>query len=154
MGGIRRATIGDFDDLLLSLNRLHQESVFRNIPINGNKLKSFVTSFIADPRSICIVYESVACKIDGMLLGYVKPYFFSDELGAWDIALYVRPERRGSMIAFKLWREFKARSTELGARVLWSGTSAGIAPARTRKFFTGLGMAEVGSLYRLSLDAA
>jgi hypothetical protein len=60
---------------------------------------------------------------------------------------------RGSLIAFRLWREFKAWATDRRARVLWLGTSAGIAPNRTRKFYTGLGMLEVGSLYRLSLDS-
>jgi GNAT superfamily N-acetyltransferase len=151
MRRVRRATINDTDDLFLLLKALHAESVFHSIPVDENRLKAFVTFCIHHPSHVCIVYENIAAKIDGILLGYVQPYFFSSELGAWDLALYVRPECRGSLIAFRLWREFKAWATDRRARVLWLGTSAGIAPNRTRKFYTGLGMLEVGSLYRLSL---
>jgi GNAT superfamily N-acetyltransferase len=153
MHGIRRATSKDTDELLALLRAMHAESIFRSIRIDPNRLKSFIAFCIDQPTHVCIVYENASGKIDGTMLGYVQPYFFSNELGAWDIALYVRPECRGSMIAFRLWREFKAWATTLRARVLWLGTSAGIAPARTRKFYTGLGMSEVGSLYRLSLDS-
>jgi len=152
MSGIRRATSNDLDHLLILLKDLHAESVYSNIPIDENRLKSFASACIIDPSYIWIVYENVGSQIDGFLLGYVRPYFFSNELGAWDVALYVRPARRGSMIAFRLWREFKARATALGARTMWLGTSAGIAPARTQKFYTGLGMVELGTLYRLSLN--
>jgi hypothetical protein len=152
MPGTRPATIGDLDSLLLLGKNLHAESIFQKIPIDANKLKSFMVAFVAGSSNICIVHENAAATIDGMLLGYVKPYFFSNELGAWDVALYVRPERRGTMIAFQLWRAYKRRATELRARTLWSGTSAGIAPDRTRRFFTGMGMVEVGALYRMSLE--
>jgi hypothetical protein len=56
------------------------------------------------------------------------------------------------MVAFRLWREFKARAAKLRARVLWLG-STGTAPHRARRFYTGLGMVEVGALYRLALTS-
>jgi hypothetical protein len=152
MPGIRPATIGDLDDLLLFAKDFHAESIFCEIPMDANKLKSFMATFLVGPSNICIVHENAVSTIDGALLGYVKSYFFSHELGAWDLALYVRPESRGTMIAFQLWRAYKKRATELRARTLWSGTSAGVAPDRTRKFFTGMGMVEVGALYRMSLE--
>jgi GNAT superfamily N-acetyltransferase len=152
MSGIRRATPNDLHRLLTLLKDLHAESVFRNIPIDENRLKSFASTCIANPSHIWVVYENAGAQIDGFLLGYVTQYYFSTELGAWDIALYVRPERRGSTIAFRLWRAFKARAAELGARTMWLGSSAGITPALTHKFYTGLGMAESGTLYRLSIN--
>jgi hypothetical protein len=152
MRGIRRATVSDLGELLALLKALHAESVFHDIAVEHDRLQQFVTGFISDPKNICIVYENAAAGLDGMLLGFVKPYYFSGELSAWDLAFYVRPGRRGSMVAFRLWREFKARATELRARVLWLG-STGIAPRSARRFYTGLGMVEVGALYRLALPS-
>jgi len=152
MRGIRQATVSDLGELLALLKALHAESVFSGIAVEHDRLQQFVTSFIADPKNICVVYESAAGGLDGILLGFVKPYYFSSELSAWDLAFYVRPARRGSMVAFRLWREFKARATELDARVLWLG-STGTAPHRARRFYTGLGMVEVGALYRLALTS-
>ncbi len=152
MAAIRRATAKDLEAVIALLKQLHVESVFHDIPIDDARLRSFVTFCFSHPTQVCIVHESGdAAQIDGFMLGYVTPYFFSMELGAWDHAVYVHPARRGSMIAYRLWREFKKWAAEKKARVVWLGTAAGIAPARTRKFYTGLGMTEVGSLYRMVL---
>lgn len=149
---IRRATPKDLDLVVALLKALHAESVFREIAIDGARLNSFVGFCLSHPSQVCILHETDdASVVDGLMLGYVTPYFFSTELGAWDHAVYVRPERRGSIIAVRLWREFRKWATEAKARVMWLGTSAGIAPARTHKFYTGLGMTEVGTLYRLPL---
>jgi hypothetical protein len=76
MRRVRRATINDSDDLFLLLKALHAESIFHSIPIDENRLKAFVTFCIDHPSHVCIFYENVAAKIDGILLGYIQPYFF------------------------------------------------------------------------------
>ncbi len=154
MSIIRAATSSDSEAILTLLTALHAESVFRSVPIEIPKLKSTVAAFLTQPRHTCIVCEASAGGIDGMIIGYISDYFFSTEAGAWDLALYVRPERRGTRIAYRLWKAFKSWAAANGAKTLWLGTSAGIAPARTRKFYVGLGMEEVGSLYRQSLKSS
>jgi GNAT superfamily N-acetyltransferase len=154
MATIRRATPKDLPHVIALLRALHAESVFRDIAIDDHRLRSFVEFCLSHPSQVCILHESRdGSAIDGLMLGYVTPYLFSTELGAWDHAIYVRPERRGSIIAYRLWREFRKWAAEAKARVMWLGTSAGIAPSRTRKFYTGLGMVEVGTLYRQALTA-
>jgi GNAT superfamily N-acetyltransferase len=152
MYGIRSATLVDLDNLVALMKALHGESIFGRFPAKDDKIRALAVSFITEPNNIFILFESAASRIDGFMLGYVRPYMFSNELGAWDLALYVRPERRGSTIAYRLWREFKSRAARLGANMLWLGTSAGIEPSRTRKFYTGLGMTEAGTLYYMRLN--
>ncbi len=152
MSAIRRGKPTDQSQVVSLLRALHAESAFRDIAIDDARLNSFVQFCLSHPSQVCILHESRdGSGIDGLMLGYVTPYFFSTELGAWDHAVYVRPERRGSMIAYRLWREFRKWATEAKARVMWLGTSAHIAPARSHKFYTGLGMSETGTLYRLPL---
>jgi hypothetical protein len=87
MRGVRRATMNDTDDLFLLLKALHAESIFHSIPVDENRLKAFVAFCIHHPSHVCIVYENVAAKIDGMMLGYVQPYFFRASWGP-GISLY------------------------------------------------------------------
>ena len=102
---------------------------------------------------MCCFTESAMSQIDGVLLGYCESLWFSPQKGARDLAVYVRPERRGSLIAYRLWSQFKSWATAAGAQALWMGTGSGIAPQRSRKFYLGLGMREVGSLYRMKLGS-
>jgi len=134
------------------LHAMHAESVYRSVTLNDGRLRSMLSVFVNHPTNAGFVYEASPGKIDGFMMGYVAPYFFSEELGAWDHFLYVRPQRRGSLIAYRLWKAFGDWAVQAGAKVMWLGTSANIDPALTRKFYTGLRMGEVGSLYRMTLD--
>jgi GNAT superfamily N-acetyltransferase len=131
---------------------LHHESVFSSISIDQSKLDFLVDTFLKHPRHVWLLYDSGDGRIEGLIMGYINEHFFSTELGAWDLAVFVRPERRGSMVAFRLFSEFRKWAATNGSKTPWLGTSARIKPARTRKFYTGLGMEEVGTLYRIALQ--
>ena len=69
------------------------------------------------------------------------------------IHVLVREGSRGSLAAARLWAAFREWAVAAGATTLCFGTIAGIAPERTRRFYTGLGMHEVGSLYLQPLNS-
>lgn len=151
MSGIRVAQPSDLQELLALLEAFHGESIFsQDTVLNRAKLTAFVQKTLIEPNRICIVHEAVG-RIDGLALAYIAEYFFSRDRAAWDFAVYVVPERRGSRVAFRLWKGLKSWAEREGAKTLWLGTSAGIQPERSRKFYRGLGMDEVGSIYRLRL---
>src|SRR3974390_2463463 len=92
MGAVRGAKNHDIDKLLPLLRAMHAESGFREVSLNEQKLRSVVTFAISNPNHCCLVYESAGATIDGLMIGYTSEYFFSTELGAWDLLFYVRPQ--------------------------------------------------------------
>jgi hypothetical protein len=151
---VRAATAADMEQLVEMSRLLHAEGSYRDIAIHEPKLRAFLAHAMTDAEHACFVYQDRSGRLTGFMAGYVAAHFFSLEKSAYDLFVFVRPERRGSLIAYRLWSAFKAFAEQAGARTLCFGTIAGIAPARTRKFFTGLGMTEVGSLYLETLNAA
>jgi len=152
MAGTRTATRNDVTTILPLLKELHRESILCSVPIDEKKLHSFVLRSVKGRDRTCLIYQSASSAIEGILIGYTSEYFFSKEKAARDLVFYVRPERRGSLVAYRLWAAFKAWARAEGASSIWLGSAAGINPSRTRKFYRGLGMDEVGGIFRLSFE--
>lgn len=150
---VRLATEGDIGELVAMLGGLHTESIYRDVPLSNDKLAGFLASAIADPKRCVFVYVGKDGRIDGVIVGLVTDYFFSDDLAAYETTVYVRPERRGSMAAYRLWSAFKTWAREQGARHVWPGISSGITTSRTAKFYRGMGLEAVGSVFFGRLDA-
>ena len=153
MGAVRKATIKDLTVIVPLLRDLHGESVLRTAEINERKLRSFITHCLQTPTRVCLVYESTALTIEGLLIGYTADRFFSKERGAWDLVFYVRPEKRGTLVAYRRWSAFKSWATGSGASILWLGTAAGVDARLSRKFYLGLGMKEIGGIFRVNSQA-
>jgi len=151
---VRAATAADMEQLVEMSRLLHAEGSYRDIPIHEPKLRAFLTHAMTDPGHACFVYQDRSGRLLGFMAGYVAAHFFSLEKSAYDLFVFVRPERRGSLIAYRLWSAFRAFAQRSNARTLCFATVAGVAPERTRKFYTGLGMTEVGSIYLETLSAA
>jgi GNAT superfamily N-acetyltransferase len=152
--GVRKAVEADIGEIMALLAVMLKESTYRAIPLHEDKLRAFLRFTSTDKNHACLVYQARDGRIDGVILGFVTEHWFSLEKGVWDLALFVRPERRGGIAAGRLWSAFKTWAQAAGAKTLCLGTVAGIAPERTRRFYTGLGMTEVGSLFLLDLQHA
>jgi hypothetical protein len=150
--GVRPATEADIDQLLEMSRMLHAEGSYRDIPIFEPKLRAFLSFAMKDAEHALLVYEGRDGRLAGLMAGYVSAHFFSLEKSAYDLFIFVLPERRGSLVAYRLWSAFKQFAERSNARTMCFATIAGIAPERTAKFFTGLGMNQVGSLYLQTLN--
>jgi hypothetical protein len=148
---VRPATAKDIDQMVEMCRAMHADSSLRGAAIDEPKLRGFLRRVMTVSDHACLVYESSSKRLDGVMVGYVTEHFFSREKGASDIFVFVRPERRGGIAAARLWAAFKDWAQRAGATTLCFGTMAGGAPERTRRFYTGLGMTEVGSIYLLGL---
>ena len=151
---VRPATADDLEPLVAMLRAFHADSSLHDVSLNEPKLRAFLRHAMTAPDHACLVYQAGSGTIDGVIIGFVTQHFFSLEEGAWDLVVYVRPERRGGIAAARLWSAFRDWAQRAGARTMSCGTTAGEAPERTRRFYTGLGMTEVGSIYLLALDHA
>jgi GNAT superfamily N-acetyltransferase len=144
---VHRATSDEVEDIVAVLRLMHAESVYAQVALNPAKLTAFVKVAISHPEHVCLLYKGSSGEIFGVFIGYINSYFFSDEKAARDLITYVRPEKRGSMAAYRLWKGFQEWAISKGAPRIWYGTSSGINPSRSRAFYTKLGFTEVGSIF-------
>lgn len=147
MAPVRRATPGDASIIDTMLRAMAQESpVYRVMPIDDRKLADYIAKVIRSNEHAVLLHEGPA-GIDGIYIGMLVQQFFTFETTAMDVLFYVRPERRGSRAAVRLFRAFKAWAKASGARAIQVGTMTGIDPTRTAKFYRGMGLDEIGGVY-------
>jgi hypothetical protein len=151
---VRPAAESDIDEMVAMLRIQHVSSSFRDISFHEPKVRALFRHAIAAGDHACLVYERAGGGLNGMLVGFVMQHFFSLETMASDLFVFVRPEARGSIAAARLWSAFRHWALAAGAVTLRFGTIGGEAPERTRRFYTGLGMTEVGSIYLQPLNKA
>ena len=149
---VREAVPGDELAIQALISAMHRESVYASVKFEQHRLAAFLKHAREDPTHCILVYENAEGVIDGVYIGYVNSYFFSSELGAWDMLFYVRPSRRGSLVAVRLWQAFRAWTKSAGAKTIWPGISTGVAADRTARFYRGLGLSEVGYVFFGRLD--
>jgi GNAT superfamily N-acetyltransferase len=145
--GVRRATPADaaiIDTMLRALGR--ESPVYCTMPIDDRKLTDYIAKVIRGSDHAVLLHEGTS-GIDGIYIGMLVQQFFTFEITAMDVLFYVRPERRGSRAAVRLFRAFKAWAKASGAKAIQVGTMNGIAPARTAKFYRGMGLTEIGGVY-------
>jgi GNAT superfamily N-acetyltransferase len=146
-GPVRHATPEDAAVIDTLLRAMHQESpIFRVMPIDDRKLADYIAKITASGDHAVLLHEGTA-GIDGIYIGMLVQQFFTFEITAMDILFYVRPERRGSRAAVRLFRAFKAWAKASGAKAIQVGTMTGIDPARSAKFYRGMGLNEIGGIY-------
>lgn len=149
---IRDAKNEDVSQLVELGELMHAESDFAFLPYDRAKVRRLIAAYIEGAEMRCgLVAESEGCIV-GMLGGYLTDYFFCDELIACDEILFVKRESRGSAAALRLVQAFREWARERGAREVCLGTSTGIHPERTGRFYERLGLRCVGGLYKQRLS--
>jgi GNAT superfamily N-acetyltransferase len=146
-GPVRHATPADAAVIDAMLRAMGRESpIYRAMPIDDRKLADYIARVIRGSDHAVLLHEGPA-GIDGIFIGMLVQQFFTFETSAMDVLFYVRPERRGSRAAVRLFRAFKAWAKSSDAKTIQVGTMTGIDPARTAKFYRGMGLNEIGGVY-------
>jgi GNAT superfamily N-acetyltransferase len=146
-GPVRHATPEDaalIDAMLRAMGR--ESPIYRAMPIDDRKLADYIAKVIGSGEHAVLLHEGPS-GIDGIYIGMLVQQFFTFEITAMDVLFYVRPERRGSRAAVRLFRAFKAWAKSSGAKAIQVGTMTGIDPARAAKFYRGMGLDEIGGVY-------
>jgi GNAT superfamily N-acetyltransferase len=144
---VRRATPQDAAVVDAMLRAMARESpIYRAMPIDDRKLAGYIAKAIGSSDHAVLLHEGPS-GLDGIYIGMLVQQFFTFEITAMDVLFYVRPARRGSRAAVRLFRAFKAWAKSSGAKAIQTGTMTGIDPARTAKFYRGMGLNEIGGVY-------
>lgn len=139
MANVRRMEAADVEACLELAYAMAQESPrYRDKGWNKDKLRDFTLRMIGVENHGWFVADEGGAII-GVALGFLQTYFFSDELYAADLAVYVTPEHRGSSTALRLVRALEQWAFASGARELTLGTSTETNAAQTVCVYQKLG---------------
>lgn len=87
-------------------------------------------------------------RINGLMLGFVQEHWFSEDLAAQELALYIEPASRGSSSAARLIAQFKGWAAERGVMPgnIMAGISTGIHVEQTARLYEAFGFRRFGLL--------
>lgn len=92
-------------------------------------------------------------RIDGliraMMIAQLMPFYFSDQLIAQDLLLYVHPDFRGGTSAPRLLKNYIRWAKARGAAELCLGVTAGIANETAGRLYRANGFEHVGHIYKM-----
>ena len=142
---IRYVEMADIDQCIQLGYAMHQESVYRVHPYLPDKVAFLVQTCIESREYVGLVAE-YSGQIVGFMAGIVGENFFSNTRYANDIALYVRPENRGSTAAVRLISEFLTWADSMGCDEVRCGITTQINDPIAIKLYKRFGFREGGIL--------
>lgn len=146
MAVIRKATADDYPGLIWLGRMMHQESPrYSRMTFSDAKCENLISRLTQSSMGLVLVAHE-GREMVGMLGGVVMPYFFSDDLLAQELVVYVRPECRGGTTAVKLVRHFENWATSKGASEIQMGVTTGVHTDRTADFYEAMDFSRVGVL--------
>lgn len=146
-------------DVMLRAYEFFQYSPkYSGISINREKLENLFMACASDHPSFSDYYCDLAIdvedgthKIVGGLVGMVTDYFFSDELMASEIAVFVDPDYRNSRIAVKLVDRFRQFAVDKNCTEVCIGATTGSHGDAYQRVLNRLGYETVGFVTKKTL---
>jgi GNAT superfamily N-acetyltransferase len=123
---------------------------FRGFTFDAERLIPISEACLCNDDMHCFVAVRDGRPV-GFFVGGVTEFFFSSDRYAFDLALFVSPDRRGTSAAIRLMAAATEWARARGAKQLRFGAATGIDPERTERFFGGLGFAKAGQLYTFAV---
>ena len=147
---IRGMTEDDLPHLIKMGERFYNETPeYKLYKFEKAKLQELGWRCLTEPDSICLVYDKKGIK--GMLAGGVYEQFFSFDLTASELFLFVEKTARGALIGKRLITGFEFWANSMGARETRVGVSSAIKTDRTIGFYKTLGYCETANILRKEL---
>lgn len=147
---VRNATADDLPALLALGEAMRSEAVTAFPEIEPERVARQLDLTLQMPTTfLCGIAEDR--EPIGMVTGVAGDWAFSSRRRALCDMLYVMPGRRGLVAASMLVAHLKSWAGDIGARDVFMGTSTGIDPVRTGRFFERMGFSLFGTMYRMEL---
>lgn len=125
MSMIRAATPEDIPRMVDLGRVMHGESpTFCRVRFDADKLAATIASTITSAGGFAYVAEQGDAVVGGML-AMITPHYFSHDLVACDLALFMAPEHRGGMAAVRLLVLYVQWARSVGAVLVQLGAVAG-----------------------------
>ncbi len=148
---VRRATMDDLFPLVELGAQFHAESSYKNTEFDPIVFAEFLQKALSGGDFFAVVMEKSGAIV-GTMIGMVAPFFFSKQIRATDIMLYVLPSFRGGSGAFQMEKLFTSWASGHGAvvpKIL--GVSTGIKLEKTHAFYGRMGYSCIGYIFAKEL---
>lgn len=122
---------------------MHEESSYSFLSYHPVKVANLLKFSIENENYFAMVAENDR-TIVGVMLGHVTPYYFSDDLIAQDLVVFVKKEHRGSFAGVSLINKFCDWADSKGCKETLMGITAGIETDRLKKLYEKLGFEQAG----------
>lgn len=143
---MRRAAKNDIPKMIELGKAMHAESRFRGFKFNDDKAARFLDYAVSEKSLIVLVDGEPA---HAMMIAYVQPFWWGDDLESDDLLLYVSPKMRGKSSAIRLVKEYKRIAKGMGVADPRISTATGVETERTAKLFERLGFEGTGLMFSL-----
>ena len=121
---IRLAKSSDIDAIVELAEPMYLESNYCVLQYSEIAYRRFLEAIIAYERGVVILAEDRG-RLLGLYIGMCTPVFFSPDMVATDVLMYVLPDERRGQVGRKLVDAFEAWAREQGARQIRPGVSIG-----------------------------
>ena len=151
MSTIRDMTAEDLPQVMrLAVAMLAESRFAAKYPIAEAKLQRMIQGLIDSADGAAWVADDGG-EIVGGFLGVAIEQWFSHAWVAQDLAMFVSPDKRGSMIGVRFVRLFQEWANTRGCQDAEIGVNTGVAHDRTGDMLKACGMEPVGTLYSRSV---
>lgn len=141
----RKATLFDVPQLVALGRQMHAESRYADLPFDPGVLATTLSSMLSDQFVYVVDRDG---ELLGGMLGCVVPSWFGPGAMAYDMGLFVAPDRRGGLAAMQLIAAFKAWAAAMDAVEVTCGVTTGVHEAATDKLYRRLDFAPSGTAYK------
>lgn len=145
---IRAATPNDLNALLELGCAMHAESAYHYLPFDQEKVRALLLSCMKGFG--CVFVAERDGEIIGGFFGIITEHYFCDVKMACDLALFVRPDRRGALAAVQLIEAYIDFALKQGVdpRNIQIGISTGVDIDRTAKLYERMGFERTGGIFK------
>jgi len=146
---VRSYSPEDLAEMTVLSASMHAESPEHvHLEFSPNSVMEIGDLCTTNPDFQCLVVRRKQdSPIVGAIAGFVAPHFYGPDRYASDLIFYVYPPYRGSTAAARLLASFEKWAQSRGAKRFQPGSFTRIDPARTAKFYRGMGFREAGTIF-------
>lgn len=145
---IRPARLEDMDAFVHLGAMMHAESRYARLTYAPELVAMTASKLIMSPQGLLVLAE-----VDNEIVGFAKAgiseQWFSYDLIAFEYAIYVVPEKRGSMIGARLVQAYKHWARDQGAKLITMGVTTGINDAGIGSMYERMGFPLVGTVHAM-----
>lgn len=145
---IRPAEERDVEELVSLGRLLHDLSSYREFGYSDEKVAKLLSQLIASPDG-CVFVSEQRGEIVGGFAGGITEQWFSTDVVAFDLSLFLHPQKRSGFTAIRLVRAFIAWAKSKGAREIQLGITTGMNEDGTSELYRSLGFEHRGTLFRM-----
>jgi hypothetical protein len=142
----------DFEKMIKLGEKMWKEGAYKNLTFSAEKLRKLGDNLIDKPDKGMGFVAIDNDEVIGMMIVYLRNYFFSDDVFCHDLLLFVDPYKRKSIkVPVRLINMATDWAREKGAKEFRPASSVGVEKEKVAKLYNFMKFENVGYVFRKEL---